>query len=100
MKVSKWGGSLAVRLPKELVEMRDIQEGDEVFVDIRKKQIDVRSKEEQRAAFLKSMEKFNWEVPKGYKFDREEANARGGEALSGFWTRISLFMHFQQTAKL
>lgn len=80
MKVSKWGGSLAVRLPKELVELRDIVEGDEVEVDVRKKEIQQVSKEARRAAFLKSMEKFNWEVPEGYKFDREEANARGGEA--------------------
>jgi antitoxin MazE len=76
MKVSKWGGSLAVRLPKELVELRDIVEGDEVEVDIRKKETDLRSKEEKRAAFLKSMERFNWKTPDGYKFDRDEANER------------------------
>ena len=80
MKVSKWGGSLAVRLPKELIELRNLSVGDEVYVDVRKKEIQQVSKEERRAAFLKSMEHFNWEVPAGYNFDREEANARGGEA--------------------
>ena len=79
MKVSKWGGSLAVRLPKELVELRNLSEGDEVDIDVQKKETPRLSKEEMREKFLKSMERFNWKAPDGYKFDREEANARGAD---------------------
>jgi antitoxin MazE len=31
MKVSKWGNSLAIRLPSELVEKLGVKEGDEVY---------------------------------------------------------------------
>ena len=79
MKVSKWGGSLAVRLPKELVELRGLVDGDDVDIYVRKKEPDIQTSEEKRLQFLKSMERFNWKVPEGYKFDREEANERGGQ---------------------
>ena len=31
MKVSKWGNSLAIRLPAEMVEKLGVKEGDEVY---------------------------------------------------------------------
>ena len=33
-------------------------------------------KRDRRAEFLKAMEQFHWPAPKGYKFDRDEANER------------------------
>lgn len=76
VQVSKWGNSLAVRLPKALVEKLGLAAGDELnVVEARKGRIAV-EKVDKRAEFLKKMEQFRWPVPEGYKFDREEANER------------------------
>jgi antitoxin MazE len=76
MQVSKWGNSLAVRLPKALVEELGLAPGDELrVVKASKGQIAV-EKADKRAEFLKQMEQFRWPAPEGYKFDRDEANER------------------------
>ena len=76
MLVSKWGNSLAVRLPKKLVEEMGLVEGDEIrVVATRKRELEV-EKVDRRAAFLKAMEQFRFSLPPGYRFDREEANER------------------------
>ena len=80
MKVSKWGNSLAIRLPAELVERLGLKEGDEIdyqtgfsesSVAIRK-----RLSREERLQRLEEIRK-RVKVPDGWKFDREEANSRG-----------------------
>ena len=76
MQVSKWGNSLAVRLPKTLVKELGLAAGDELkVVGASKRRIAV-EKIDSRAEFLKQMEQFHWPAPEGYKFDRDEANAR------------------------
>jgi antitoxin MazE len=76
MQVSKWGNSLAVRLPKKLVEELGLVPGDELNVLKASKRQLVVEKADKRAEFLKQMEQFQWPVPEGYKFDRDEANER------------------------
>lgn len=79
MKVSKWGNSLAIRLPAELVAAKRIKEGDELDGHFWKK---VQMSDEERLAriadawkeFEKVSHHFKW--PEGYKFDRDEANSR------------------------
>jgi antitoxin MazE len=76
MQVSKWGNSLAVRLPKKLVEEMELSVGDEIkVVDIVDRTIVV-EKVDQKAEFLRRMEEFRFPLPADYKFDREEANER------------------------
>ncbi len=76
MLVSKWGNSLAVRLPKKLVDELKLAPGDELnVVDASKDTIAV-EKIDRKARFLKEMERFNFPLPEGYKFDRDEANER------------------------
>jgi len=76
MHVAKWGNSLAVRLPKALVEALGLKAGDELSVIAASRGEIVVEKRDRRAEFLKAMEQFNWPLPEGYKFDREEANKR------------------------
>lgn len=77
MQVSKWGNSLAVRLPKALVEELGLKEGDELnVVAATKDAIAVETREEQRRRALERMAERNWTLPPGYKFDRDEANER------------------------
>ena len=74
MKVSKWGNSLAVRLPAGLVRELGLKEGDYVSKErlALYKAMPKRTREEA----LESMRQTKWELPADYKFDREEANAR------------------------
>jgi antitoxin MazE len=77
MQVSKWGNSLAVRLPKALVEELGLKAGDELNVVAAKDGgIAVETKEQRRQRALDHMATRNWKLPADYKFDRDEANER------------------------
>jgi len=76
MQVSKWGDSLAVRLPKALVEKMGLRVGDELdIVDVAGRTLIVQ-KEDRRKAALERLASLNWPLPPDYKFDRDEANER------------------------
>ena len=74
MKVSRWGNSLAVRLPADLVRELRLQAGDYVATD--KLALYKTRPEMTRKEALEVMRQSRWELPADYKFDREEANAR------------------------
>lgn len=80
MQVSKWGNSLAVRLPAALVKKLGLKEGDEIeFVadaktDARKVRVE---KQESIEEIIDRLKGSCGPLPDDYKFDREEANARG-----------------------
>ena len=76
MQVSKWGNSLAVRLPKSLVDELGLAPGDELLVVRATRDEIAVEKVDRRAEFLRRMDRFRWRLPKGYKFDRDEANER------------------------
>jgi len=76
MQVSKWGDSLAVRLPKALVEKMGLNVGDELnIVDVAERTLVVQ-KEDRRKAAIDRLAALNWKLPPDYKFDRDEANER------------------------
>lgn len=76
MHIAKWGNSLAIRLPRQLVDDLRLKEGDEV--ELRPTGPDsleiVRST--RIASALERMANRKWSVPDDYRFDREEANER------------------------
>jgi len=77
MQVSKWGNSLAVRLPKALVDQLGLKEGDELNVIAAKEStVEVETRRAQRQRALDNMAARNWKLPDGYRFDRDEANER------------------------
>lgn len=76
MQVAKWGNSLAVRLPKKLVDEMGLKPGDEIaLVDAGKDRLGV-EKIDRRAEALHRLQARGWEAPADYKFDRDEANER------------------------
>jgi antitoxin MazE len=75
MQVSKWGNSLAVRLPKALVDELGLKEGDELNV-VAARNGEIETKQDQRRRALARMAARNWTLPEGYRFDRDEANER------------------------
>jgi len=76
MRVAKWGNSLAIRLPKDLVEALSLKAGDELqIVDASRQRLAV-SKDERRKQALERLASMRIELPADYKFNREEANER------------------------
>lgn len=76
MQVAKWGNSLAVRLPKQLVSDLGLAPGDEIQVVKASREELAIEKVDRRGRFLEAMEQFHWEAPSDYRFDRDEANQR------------------------
>jgi len=76
MQVSKWGNSLAVRLPAAVVEALKLKEGDEVEIRIaEERSFEVRRDQSKQRA-LARLRKLRRPLPAGFFFDREESNAR------------------------
>lgn len=76
MQVSKWGNSLAVRLPVALVDKLQLKEGDHVALEaIGGDRLGLSRQAGIDAAFEK-LRKLRGRVPANFKFDREEANRR------------------------
>ena len=79
MQIGRWGNSLAVRLPKQLVERLKLKEGDEIDSDIVESALakaDADAVERRRDEALERIAARRRPLPPDYKFDREEANAR------------------------
>jgi antitoxin MazE len=76
MQVSKWGNSLAVRLPRKLVETLGLKEGDDLTVIAAEDRLLSVAKVRDREAALARMAARGWKLPGDYRFDRDEANAR------------------------
>jgi antitoxin MazE len=76
MKVSKWGNSLAIRLPAEMVEKLGLKEGDELveqpgFAEEKQVLLKLELTREERLERLREFRKtVKW--PEGYKFNRDE----------------------------
>jgi antitoxin MazE len=76
MQVSKWGNSLAVRLPSEVVEALNLKEGDQIEIRIANtREFEVR-RDPARKRALDRLRRLRRPLPAGFVFDREEANAR------------------------
>ena len=76
MQVSKWGNSLAIRLPAAVVEALELKEGNEIEIYIagdRKFEV-TRNKSPQRA--LERLRRVSRELLPGLTFNREAANDR------------------------
>lgn len=76
MLVSKWGNSLAIRLPASVVEALDLHEGDDIEVVITDERVFQVKKKPGREEFIAKLRQFRGKLPADFKFDRDEANAR------------------------
>ena len=76
MQVSKWGNSLAIRLPASVVEALKIHEGDDIEVVIANERVFKVRKKPGKDDILKRLRQFRGKLPADFKFDRDDANAR------------------------
>jgi len=76
MQVSKWGNSLAIRLPASVVEALELKAGDEVEVRVAGERCFEIARDHTRAQALERVRSFRKKLPADWKFDRDEANSR------------------------
>jgi antitoxin MazE len=76
MQVAKWGNSLAVRLPKSVVDALGLKDGDEIEVQVTGARALEVAKKPAPGELLARLRKLRGRLPAGFKFDRLEANER------------------------
>jgi antitoxin MazE len=73
MRVAKWGNSLAIRLPRAVVDRLEIKEGDEVEIrPLGHHEIEIEKKPSAHE-MLVGLRKYRGRVPASYKFKRKDA---------------------------
>jgi antitoxin MazE len=76
MRVSKWGNSLAIRLPAAVVDVLKLREGEEIEIHVcGARALEIARKPTPRDLLMR-LRKYRGQLPSDFKFDRREANAR------------------------
>ena len=70
MQVSKWGNSLAVRLPAAVVEALELKEGDRIEIRVAGRREFEVSRDRSREKAIETIRRLARPFPPGFKFDR------------------------------
>jgi len=76
MQVSKWGNSLAIRLPAAVIEVLNLKEGDDIEILVADQRTFEIRKRPGKDELIMRLKKFRGTLPKDFRFDRDEANDR------------------------
>ena len=76
MRVAKWGNSLAVRLPDAVVKALKLKSGADIEIVVTGEREFQVSRDKGRERALARLQALKKPLPKGYRFDRDEANVR------------------------
>jgi antitoxin MazE len=74
MRVAKWGNSLGVRLPRSVVEVLKLKDGDEIEITIAGARRFAVARDTKRDQALARLRELRRPLPAGFRFDRDEAN--------------------------
>lgn len=77
MQVSKWGNSLAIRLPASVVGALKLKEGDDIEVLVADERVFKVRRKPGSGEILLKIRKFRGKLPPDFIFDRDDANVRG-----------------------
>jgi antitoxin MazE len=77
MRVAKWGNSLAIRLPRSVVEALGLKQGDSIDIHVAGARTFEIEKSPAPRDLLRRLRRFRGRLPAGFRFDRLEANERG-----------------------
>lgn len=77
MQVSRWGNSLAVRLPVAVVEALGLEEGVEIEIHVVGKRTFEIARKPGARELLARLRKYRGRLPDDFKFDCLAANERG-----------------------
>ncbi|HYL75087.1 MAG TPA: AbrB/MazE/SpoVT family DNA-binding domain-containing protein [Bryobacteraceae bacterium] len=76
MQVSKWGNSLAIRIPASVADALQLKEGDRVEIRVAgRRKFEIARDPATRKA-IERIRKLRRPLPPGFRFDRLDANAR------------------------
>jgi antitoxin MazE len=79
MRVSKWGNSLAIRLPATVVKVLELKEGDQIEIRVAgSRELEV-GRDESRQRALEALRRLSRPLPSGFVFDRDEIYERGSK---------------------
>jgi len=76
VQVAKWGNSLAIRLPAQVVDALKLKAGDHIEIRIAGGRAFEVGRDQARQRALARLIKLSRPLPEGFVFDREEANER------------------------
>ena len=83
MQVSKWGNSLAVRLPAAVVKALELKEGDDIEINVKsERELEVK-RDRSRLDAIEAMRKLAKPLPPGFKWNREELYDRYERSVMG-----------------
>lgn len=77
MRVTKWGNSLAVRLPARVVKRLQLREGDSIEIVVDEPRRFAIRKKVDADALLARLREFRGRLPADFHFSRDEVNERG-----------------------
>lgn len=75
MRIAKWGNSLAVRIPANVVKLLKLKAGDEVEIVASRNGFKI-IKENSKTKAMETIASFKGRLNKDFKFSRDEANQR------------------------
>lgn len=70
MRVAKWGNSLAIRLPRPVVQALGLKEGDSIEVHVAGRRPFAVERSAYSRELLRRLRKFRGRLPAGFRFDR------------------------------
>ena len=73
MQVSKWGNSLAIRLPAAIVEVLGLKEGDDIEIGVTDSDKFVVRRSPSNLEVLARLRQYRGLLPADFKFDRLDA---------------------------
>jgi antitoxin MazE len=76
MRVSKWGNTLAIRLPASVVRALALKEGDEVEIHVVGDRAFGIDRDRSRERALERIRAFRKRLPPDWKFDRGDAKGQ------------------------
>ena len=77
MKFAKWGNSIAIRIPAEVVAKLGISPNDDALIKMTGKDPFEITRDRKREQALKALRKLRFTIPPDFKFNREELHERG-----------------------
>jgi antitoxin MazE len=72
VKVSEWGNSLAIRIPKDVVDALKLKKGDEIEVRLTGDRTVEVMRDDRRARAIQRLRELARPLPPGWKFSRDE----------------------------
>ena len=83
MKLAKWGNSLAIRIPADVVAQLGIGPNEEVEIKVTGENSFEVTRDRRRQEALEAIRKMAVPLPHGYKFNREELYDRFDNSVLG-----------------